>query len=118
MRATEAIDFWVRPSEANAKRVVAALDAFGAPLEAPGIRVEDFTQEGLVYQLGLPPRRIDLLTSLSGPEFEATMAQAARVSLGPFQVRVIGRDALLVNKQATGRKRDRLDAERLKALQQ
>lgn len=60
-RATGDFDVFVRPSLENAQRVAQALRAFGATLEAHGVQVEDFATPGTVYQLGLPPRRIDLL---------------------------------------------------------
>src|SRR5438046_6252895 len=67
-RATKDLDIFVRPSQANAKRVRQALREFGAPLF--GIRVEDLAKPGLVLQIGVPPRRIDILTAISGVGFE------------------------------------------------
>src|SRR6266545_367431 len=60
-RASGDIDLFVRPSAANARRVFAALGRFGAPLESSGVAAADFAQPGAVYQIGLPPRRIDVL---------------------------------------------------------
>ena len=65
-RATGDIDIFVRPSPDNAVRVVQALVDFGAPIAAHNIGTHDFTVPGTVYQIGLPPRRIDLLTEISG----------------------------------------------------
>ena len=61
-RATGDMDVFVRPSSENAKRVHAALARFGAPLKSAGVVQADFEQPGVVYQMGLPPRRIDVLT--------------------------------------------------------
>jgi hypothetical protein len=61
-RATGDLDVWVRAERENAKRVVAALETFGAPLRAHGVSAADFELLGTVYQMGLPPRRIDVLT--------------------------------------------------------
>jgi len=58
-RATGDLDFWVRPSEENAERVIRALVRFGAPMDA--ITVDDFTTPGLVFQIGVEPNRVDLL---------------------------------------------------------
>lgn len=69
-RATGDIDIFVKPSAENAERVLAALTAFGAPLDSHGIAPADFARPGLVYQIGLPPRRIDLLTEISGVSFD------------------------------------------------
>src|SRR5690242_1218157 len=67
-RATGDIDIWIRPSPVNADRVLRAIRRFGAPLF--DLTVADLTRDGTVFQLGLPPRRIDLLTSIDGVTFE------------------------------------------------
>ena len=69
-RATKDLDIWVRPSPENARRVWEALTAFGAP--TVDLRVEDLQQPGIVFQLGMPPYRIDILTELTAVEFDAT----------------------------------------------
>ena len=68
-RASGDIDLFVRPSPVNAQRVFDVLARFGAPLESAGVAAADFAQPGAVYQIGLPPRRIDLLTEISGLTF-------------------------------------------------
>ena len=68
-RATGDLDLWVRATPQNARRVWSALLEFGAPLD--GITVEDLSTPDVVFQIGLPPSRIDLLTSISGVEFDA-----------------------------------------------
>ena len=77
-RASGDIDLFVRPSPANAQRVFDVLVRFGAPLESAGVTAADFTSPGTVYQIGLPPRRIDLLTEISGLTFDAIAADAVR----------------------------------------
>jgi hypothetical protein len=67
-RATGALDLWVDPTTLNAARVYAALQAFGAPLHE--LRPDDLERPGIVFQMGLPPARIDILTSVSGPDSE------------------------------------------------
>jgi hypothetical protein len=112
-RATGDLDVFVRPSSANAARVLAALRAFGAPLEAHGVTAADFEQPDTVYQIGLPPRRIDLLTSISGVPFEEAWATRVDLDLAGVRVSVLGLEALLKNKRATGRPKDAVDADAL-----
>lgn len=112
-RATADFDVFVRPSAANATRVVRALQTFGAPLSSHGVSVADFEREDTVYQLGLPPRRIDILTGLSGVTFEEAWQGREEVLLEGRTLPVIGKDALIRNKRATGRDKDRLDADAL-----
>lgn len=109
-RATGDLDVWVRPTEENAAKVVRALTSFGAPLPAHGITARDFSVPGLVYQLGLPPRRIDLLTELSGLEFDEAWPSRVVVQVDGAPVPFIGREALLKNKRASGRPKDLADA--------
>jgi hypothetical protein len=114
-RATGDLDVLVRPSAANADRVRAALTAFGAPLDSHGMTTSDLATEGTVYQLGLPPRRIDVLTSLSGVTFDEAQHDAVDGRVGTCPVRFIGLEALIRNKHATGRTKDLADVERLEA---
>ena len=69
-RASGDIDLFVRASSENAGRVFDALIKFGAPLAAHGVQAADFARPGTVYQIGLPPRRIDVLTEISGVTFD------------------------------------------------
>jgi len=110
VRATGAIDFFVRPSTENAARLIEALRAFGAPLAQHGIAQADFERAGNVYQVGLPPRRIDLLTQISGVTFEEAWSTRVQAHMGGRTVAIIGRDALVRNKRATGRDKDLSDA--------
>lgn len=112
-RATGDFDILVRPTAANARRVLRALIAFGAPVATHGVGVEELTTPGTVYQLGLPPGRIDILTSISGVDFEDAWSGRLVVSVGGTQVAVLGRDALLRNKRASGRPKDLLDVKAL-----
>ena len=102
-RATGDLYILVRPEPDNAKRVLGALQRFGAPLAQHGITEAAFVQPGSVYQLGLPPRRIDLLTAISGVSFEEAWNTRTRAQLQGREVCVLGRDCLLRNKRATGR---------------
>lgn len=106
----------VRPSPMNAKRVLAALSAFGARLEAHRISEDDFSAPGTVYQIGLPPRRIDLLTEITGVVFDDAWASRLEASIAGLSVPVLGREALLRNKSATGRDKDLVDVRALERL--
>ncbi|HEY4103397.1 MAG TPA: hypothetical protein VGM44_05880 [Polyangiaceae bacterium] len=112
-RTTGDIDLFVEPTTVNSKRVFRALLAFGAPVMAHGVSEEDFAKPGNVYQLGLPPRRIDVLTSISGVSFAEAAEEAIEGKLGPVTVRFIGRSAMRRNKLAAARPKDILDAELL-----
>ena len=113
-RATGDLDVLIRPSADNAERLMRALEAFRAPVRAHGIRAEDFCSPGTVYQIGLPPRRIDILTEISGVDFDT--AYATRVSSNaPRPVPFLGIEALLANKRAAARPKDLADVVLLEA---
>ncbi len=115
LRATGDFDIWVRPTLKNAERVVRALVAFGAPLSAHGVTAADLSKPDVVYQMGLPPRRIDVLTSIDGVSFEEAWQGRVRFEVDGVMLFVLGRAELLRNKLATGRAKDRLDARLLTA---
>ena len=113
-RASGDIDLFVRPAPDNARRVFDALARFGAPLAAAGISAGDFARPGLVYQIGLPPRRVDILTEISGVTFDEAWVSRAAGEVEGRTVGFIGRAALLRNKEASGRPKDIADAARLR----
>ncbi|MBL8142182.1 MAG: hypothetical protein JNM38_13785 [Acidobacteria bacterium] len=110
-RATGDLDVWIEASAENAPRVIAALAAFGAPLT--DVAEADFARPGIVFQMGLPPVRIDVLTQLSGVEFADVWPRRILVQFGSVSVGVIGRDDFIRNKRATGRLKDLGDIESL-----
>lgn len=110
-RATGDLDIWVRPTRVNALRVWAALERFGAPLHE--ISLEDLQTPGIVFQIGIIPRRIDLLTSISGVEFDDAWENRFTISVSGITVPTIGREDLIRNKLAAGRPRDLADAAEL-----
>jgi hypothetical protein len=112
-RASGDIDVFARPTAENAARVYRALVAFGAPVLAAGLKQEDLATPGLVYQMGLPPRRIDVLTKISGVTFEEAWARRQEAELEGRTVAVIGRDDFVRNKQAAGRPKDLANVARL-----
>jgi len=112
-RATKDIDLWVDASSENAPRVAAALRAFGAP--SHGIREEDFATPGIVLQLGIPPRRIDLTTKVDGVVFEQCWENRETVEIDGLEVPLLSRKNLIENKKATGRPQDLLDVDVLES---
>ena len=112
-RATGDLDLWVRPTPQNARRVWSALQAFGAPLTA--LSVEDLTSPDLVFQIGVVPNRIDIMTGVSGLEFADAWTSRVMVRVSALQIPVIGREALIRNKRAAGRPRDLADIAELEA---
>jgi hypothetical protein len=90
---------------------MAALRAFGAPVEA--LSEADLTRPGIVFQMGVPPNRIDLMTSIDGVTFDEAWSGHVSTSYGDQTIAVIGRAHLIANKRATGRAQDALDADLL-----
>lgn len=110
LRATADIDFVVRASPENAQRVLEALRAFGAPLASVGVSEADFASPGRTYQMGIKPRRIDILTELSGVTFDAAWKDRLTRDVFGRQIPFIGVAALRRNKIASGRPKDLADA--------
>lgn len=106
-RSTGDIDLWVRPTRENAERVMRALHAFGAPLL--GLSVEDLVDEQTVFQIGVAPVRIDILTGIDGVAFDAAWARRVPVELGEVCVSVLSLEDLATNKRAAGRPKDLAD---------
>jgi hypothetical protein len=108
-RATGDIDLWIPPEEANAELVWQALIEFGAPVEALDISRSDLETPGIVCQIGLPPRRIDLLTELTGVDFEAAWKRRAVRQVDDLELPFIDRQTFVQNKRAAGRPKDLAD---------
>jgi len=110
-RYTGDLDVWVRNSPENAERLESALAAFG--FGGLGLKAADFVEPYRVVQLGVPPNRIDLLTSITGVSFEEAWAGRVEVNLEGVPINFIGRQALIRNKRKTGRIKDKADLEAL-----
>jgi hypothetical protein len=108
-RFTKDLDVWVNPTRENAPRVLTALKAFGAPLGE--LTETDLMTPGVVFQMGLPPNRIDLLTSIDGVAFSEAWPARITTEYGREQLPVIGRAQLIANKRASGRPQDLVDAD-------
>lgn len=106
-RATGDLDIWVRPSPENARRVWSALEAFGAPLDQ--LSVEDLYSDDVVFQIGLAPNRIDLLTDIGSVGFDEAWDGRVRVPIAELEVPVIGKAELIRAKRDAGRPQDLAD---------
>ena len=103
-RATGDIDLWIRCTPTNAQRTWDALVEFGAPLM--GLAPADLATPEIVFQIGVEPRRIDVLTTIDGVEFESAWSRHAQLKIDETPVPVIGFTDLLANKRASGRPKD------------
>lgn len=112
-RFTKDLDIWIEPSPDNAAKVHAALLRFGAPLAAHGVQVADLATPGIVYQLGVPPNRIDILTAVEGLEFAGCFARRCPARFADVPVAYLARQDLIANKRKVGRPQDLLDADDL-----
>lgn len=110
-RATGDIDIWVRANQVNGPKVWAALIEFGAPLDE--FEPDDWQQPGVGMHIGLPPGRIDILTIISGVTFEQAWPDRVAGQCLGVDVDVIGLDAMIENKRASGRDKDLIDLDRL-----
>lgn len=110
-RYTGGMDFFVRPSRENAKLLVKGLVEFG--LEGAGELEDTLVEPDKVVQLGRPPNRTDLLTGISGVDFDEASRDCVTASMEGIPVKIIGREALLKNKRGSGRTKDLADAEEI-----
>jgi hypothetical protein len=106
-RATEDLDIWVRPSEANSHRVMQALLRFGAPTSS--LSAQDFQSADLVFQMGNPPWRIDLLTAIDGVTFDEAWPERQEWLVDNLTIPVLSKRHLIQNKRSVGRKKDLAD---------
>ena len=110
-RYTKDIDIWIESSQDNAVKLLKGLEEFG--FGSVGLKVEDFLELDQVVQLGYPPNRIDLLTSLVGVDFESCFGSKLTVSIEGLEVNFIDIENLKKNKKASGRLQDLADVENL-----
>jgi hypothetical protein len=113
VRATKDLDIWVRPDIDNARRVLRALQAFGAPLH--DLTEADLSATGLIFQIGVAPLRIDVMTSIDGVEFMDAWGDRMQIRFADQPAAVLSRNHLLKNKRAAGRKQDAADVEWLES---
>jgi hypothetical protein len=110
-RTTGDLDIWVRPTVENGQRCLAALCDFG--FSDCGVKAEEFLDPRAVFRIGVPPWRLELLTTVSGLEFDAAYARRAHADFDGVPADVIGLDDLRANKRASGRLKDLADLEEL-----
>lgn len=110
-RFTGDLDIYVRPSPANADRIIAALDDFG--FSSVGLARKDFESSGRVVQLGHAPHRVDIMTSIDGVSWKDAWAGRSESRIGNLPVQFIGRKEFIANKKAIGRAKDNADIEAL-----
>ena len=107
-RATGDLDLWVFTTRENADKVYKALEEFGAPLEQ--INKDSFSEKGIIFQIGVAPCRIDIITQISGVEFEKAYPKRKEIEIDGIKVPVISKEDLILNKESIGREKDKLDS--------
>jgi len=112
VRATGDFDIWVEHSPENSEKVYKALKKFGAPLTQ--ITPATFAAEGVVFQIGVAPRRIDILTSIDGVSFQKAYSAREVFKIERITIPLLSKADLIKNKTATGRAKDKLDAQELR----
>lgn len=110
-RATGDIDIFIQPNKINAEKIYTVLIKFGAPLQ--NITVEDFSIPGTVFQIGVIPRRIDIINSIDGVTFEDAYKNRVTIDIDSMSIPVLSKDYMIKNKNSTGRPKDKIDAETL-----
>ena len=114
-RATKDIDFFVWATPENAASLMRALNKIGAPLD--DVSELDFSSEGFIFQIGNSPRRIDIITNISGVKFEQAYANRQAIFIEYIEVPVISLRDLIANKRASDRAQDLADIEKLESAQ-
>ncbi len=100
-------------SAENAKRVYKSLAEFGAPLAE--VTEQTFCELGIMFQIGVAPRRIDIITRIDGVEFDKAYPRRYQIQIDDLNVPFISKENLIKNKLSTGRDKDRLDADYLQS---
>ena len=108
VRATGDIDLWIRCSDINAKKVWRALEKFGAPLF--NLNLNELKTPGIVFQIGMVPSRIDVITQIDAVNFDDAWKEHKIVEIGELKIPIISKAQLLTNKKSTGRPKDNNDA--------
>lgn len=114
LRATGDIDLWINTSPDNILKVWSALEKFGAPLEQ--INRSDLEVSGIVYQIGVVPNRIDIMTSIDDVDFEDGWNRRFMVEVEGLHIPVLSKEHLIINKKAVGRPQDLVDIDNLEKL--
>jgi len=110
-RATGDIDIWVEASLENSEKIHQSLSEFGAPLSE--ITKTTFCEEGIVFQIGVSPRRIDIITKIEGVDFEQGYSDRQEIEIEDIKIPFVSKENLIKNKESTGREKDKLDVKYL-----
>jgi len=111
-RATGDIDIFVRADAENSRKIYQALIRFGAPVS--DLTPLDFTAEGIIFQIGVVPRRVDIITSIDGISFDEAYEDKVTAEVEGLTIPVLSVESLIRNKEASGREKDILDVKILK----
>ncbi len=111
-RATGDIDIWVEASSDNSEKIHQSLSEFGAPLSE--VTKTTFCEEGIVFQIGVAPRRIDIITKIDGVDFNKAYSDKQKMEIEGIKIPFLSKEDLIKNKELTGREKDQLDAKYLR----
>lgn len=113
-RATGDFDIWVENSLENSKKIYRALAQFGAPLTK--ITEKTFCEKNIIFQIGVTPRRIDIITAIDGVDFKKARSRRKKIKLNGITVPFISLPDLIKNKMSTNREKDKLDVKYLRKI--
>ena len=116
IRATVDLDIWILADRANAKKVYSAFGEFGAPIA--DIEPDEFADEWIVFQIGVAPCMIDIITKISGVNYSEAINRAIVKEIDGVPVKVISKEDLIANNRASGRTKDLADIEALEGMGQ
>ena len=111
-RATGDIDICVEASSGNSEKIYQSLSEFGAPLSE--LTKTTFCEEGIVFQIGVAPRRIDIITKIDGVDFKKAYSDKQEIEIEDIKIPFLSKENLIKNKESTGREKDKLDAKYLR----
>ena len=111
-RATGDFDIWVEASSENSEKIYQSLLEFGAPLSE--LTKTTFREEGVIFQIGVAPRRIDIITKIDGVDFKKAYSDKQEIEIEDIKIPLLSKEDLIRNKESTGREKDKLDAKYLR----
>ena len=114
IHATVDLDIWILADADNAKKVYSAVAEFGAPVSE--MKPEEFAEYGMIFQIGVAPCRVDIISKISGVRYADAVTRAVQKTIDGIPVRIISLDDLIANKKASGRAKDIADVEVLEGL--
>jgi len=110
-RATGDMDIWISRNEKNARKMVNALKEFG--FDIPELKIEIFLEKEKIIRMGVPPMRLEIITTIDGVGFEKCFQNRVIADFGSFKANFISKGDLLINKRASGRPKDLVDYSKL-----